>query len=230
MIGRSGTGRPSSGVHHWAVLARCRALIALSAAMSLGACSSPTVPPTSAPPSPTPVATPAATASETSVAGRPSPGPGQPTIADPYWLLESGTGTGTFTDASGAVIRTDTTTSWEVIDGGDLEGTILINGELVGSLQATVTERSDGVEADPLEEQFGPLDPDAWTPAQAKTRSVATHGGTSVWIRRFDLDGEASSAAAYWWSAERDRWFALQAFDAARLEPMLVALLGARSP
>ncbi len=177
---------------------------------------------------------------EPSAGNRLSLPPDAPAIADPYWLLAGGADTLTVGDADGRVIQTTNGVTYHVIEGGGMEGTILVNGidrALLGENTTTGTEPIAGINV--IETQYGvqiddvlpdpslpltspsPDDPDIWT------RTTEVRGGITVYLRTAD-GPQGASAEAYWWgNADGGQWFVLgmqsgqDGFD-----EILTALLG----
>jgi hypothetical protein len=192
------------------------AIVATACAPSTG---SPPASPPPITPAPSPVAqvpSRAPSPSASAVAGRPSPEPDAPPIADPYWLSGGAAETGTYKDADGNVIRQDTGKSYQIYDGGHVEGDILINGEWVGTVGWTITEGSDGTggDADPMLQQIKHFKGDT---------ERTDVDGTEVYFLRMS---DPAYAAAYWWSRGHDRWFSLIAFEDDDLVPITTALIG----
>jgi hypothetical protein len=167
---------------------------------------------------------------------RPSLPPGAPPIADPYWLLATGTSTGEWKDADGTITRTDTSTDYTVIEGGSLEGTVLLDGVELAFLSYTVSAFPSGV--DPGHDEaallelagYGDLDgvptptPDgrvaSWERRQFGTVLVVLHAVTD------ESEGVAFTQA-FWWASDQEGWYQLQdPNEGIDLAPILQALLG----
>lgn len=170
---------------------------------------------------------------------RPSLPAGAPAIADPYWLLATGTDDWTETDADGHVQATKGM-SYEVLEGGALDGTILVNAADRAILSVYTTTGKEPVPGiNPIETQYGaqidsvlpdpslpfathnPDNPDIWT------RSTETRGGRAVYVRTAGAPPGAS-ADAYWWGDQAaGQWFALSMQTGeSGFEDILTALLG----
>ncbi len=197
-----------------------------------------TAPPTTSLSTPVPTAAPAS--AEPSIATRPSLPPDAPTIADPYWLLVSGTDTFSISDAGGQVVQTTNGVNYHVFEGGGMEGTILVNGLDRAFLTVNITTGADPIPGiNPIETQYGaqiddvlpdpsvpsssptPDNPDIWT------RTTHTRGGNKVYVRT--ADGPLGAGAeAYWWGDEAGgQWFVLaMQFGEEGFEDILTALLG----
>jgi len=212
-----------------------RLAVALPLVLAVGACAAPAgpTPATSGPAASAAVAesspTPAA-----SVAVRPSPFPGAPSIAEPYWLLHKSHTKGQWTtEATGEVIRVDEGESYEVVNGGSLEGTVLVNGTVVASLNVTTTTGEAATGLTPIEEQYGALitsvRPGGWSRGdQNWTRRTGTWGTTQVWIRepKASVADFGISAHALYWIDEGSTWANLQVNDDGDVDAALAALLG----
>jgi hypothetical protein len=221
-------------------------VVILSLAGLAGACAGPAPPPVVTPPapptastgptrsfSPTPTANPTPTASPS--AARPSLPPGAPAIADPYWLLATGTSSGTWNDADGNVTRTDTSTDYTVIRGGGLEGTILVNGDPVALLSLTETELANG--AAPGTDEAALLGLAGYdVPGQPRptrdsgtiTWDHLTFGSTRVVLRTVeDKATTFRSTMALWWAPDHEGWYQLSDPNAGiDLAPLVEAMLG----
>ena len=169
---------------------------------------------------------------------RPSPLPGAPAIAEPYWLLANGTGVNTVTAADGTVLVTERSDNYKVIDGGSLEDGILINGDWIGLLERTLTEGTQIAGLNPIEQQYGAqLDAETPNPAVLPPRSPNPY-----WVRSTDLrrgltvyirvpsgvagDPSAQSSEAFWWDADGEHWYRLSVDGGADFDAVLTALLG----
>lgn len=220
------------------LLAACGGTTVVPATSTSAATASPAAPEAS------PILTAAPTESvatvEPSTGVRPSLPPGAPTIADPYWLLASGTDSMTGTDAAGHVVQTTKGMSYEVVEGGAMEGTILVNGidRAVFSVRTTTgKEPIPGI--NPIETQYGaqiddvlpdpsrpfasraPDNPDIWT------RSTQTRGGRTVYVRTADATPGASADAYWWGDQDAGQWFVLSMQPSEDgFEDILTALLG----
>ncbi len=171
---------------------------------------------------------------------RPSLPPDAPVISDPYWLVDRGTSTSTWSDKDGAVLKTMTGRTFGVIRGGGIEDGILVNGTEVALLSVHSVTGDDpipGINA--IEEQYGAqiddatpdpslsltsptLDnPDIWA------RTTQARGGTTVYVRTGDVDG-IPVADAYWWGAspEEFRSLTLQLDSSEDFDALLTAVLG----
>jgi hypothetical protein len=172
--------------------------------------SDPTAAPTthgSVTPAPTPMPTPSPDL------GRPDPGPDAPAIADPYWLGVGSPGSSTVTDASGTITHQHHTMTYQVIEGGRVEGDTILDGRIVGSVGWTVIDIDDGRGDDPMLEQVGGFDGD---PEQV------TIDGTDVYFLR---SPDAAYFAAYWWEPGQARYFTVVVSEATDLELVTEALI-----
>lgn len=192
---------------------------------------SPSAAPTPAAPT---AAAPTASAAPTVVVPvRPSPYPGAPVIADPYWLSYAGHDTSTWKDAKGSVTRTDEGEAFQVIDGGSVEGTILVNGTFAGNLEITTTTGNSGGRLSPIEEQYFTLidskRPKGYRgPNKDWTYRTGTWGSTTVYVRDIvsSRRGPGIEAVALWWVKGRSTWAMLQVDGDTRIDDVLAALLG----
>ncbi|MBA2720855.1 MAG: hypothetical protein H0U52_16680 [Chloroflexi bacterium] len=223
-----------------------RRLALLPTLLILVACGATPGPSASESPSQRPAASPTELPSAATPASTPTPsvGPhrpvhaGAPSIDEPYWLLFNGTSTSTVTGADGTVLESSQGDTYQVVSGGSLEGTILINGEMVGSLQVALTEGQATPGLDPIEQQYGaqiddvlpgPEVPDR-VPNPAWIRSEQRRAGLEVFIRAPATPSPEVilPSAAFWWDAAHERWYQLTVTSEADFEPALTALLGAK--
>lgn len=218
---------------------RLCSLIAVAAVIAT-ACGGPI--PTSRPTAPPPIATATPTTKPSAKPStKPSALPGTrpslphdaPMIAPPYWLLPNGTDR---LDEVGG--RQTLGQVYLVVQGGAMQGTVLVDGDLVALLTIYTTtgpEPIPGLNA--IEQQYGaqidsatpnpslPLpshdasNPDVWT------RHTETWRAVTVWIRT--TGPPSAMAQAFWWTREPSLWVSLtMQFDNADVEPVLTALLG----
>ncbi len=194
-------------------------------------------PPASARPSERPTAAP-------SVASDPAPSPtpnrpahvGAPAIDGPYWLLYQGTSTATFTSQDGSVIETDRSESYQVIEGGSLEGTVLIDGEWTGTLEVTVTEGEATPGLDPIEQQYGAQIDDRLpadgilnrSPNPYWIRTEQQREGLDLFVRvpAHPTDDGSFINEAFWWDTAHEKWYRVSVATDAGLDSVLAALLG----
>ena len=197
---------------------------------------------------PAPTSTPSRVQAETptpslpAATALPSPTPngpahaGAPAIDDPFWLLYNGTSNSKVTDKDGIVLESNTGESYQVIDGGSLDGTILVNGTWIGSLEVTVTEGQAIPGLDPIEQQYGAqIDDDLPSPGVLHrspnpywTRAAQKRGGFTVFTRvptQFDAEVDLASAA-FWWDAPHEKWYQLSVTTDGDFESILTAVLG----
>jgi len=177
---------------------------------------------------------------EPSTGIRPSLPPDAPTIADQYWLLAGGVDSSTNTDPGGQVAQTTKGVTYHVLEGGAMEGTILLNGidrAILSVYTTTGKEPIPGI--NPIETQYGAQiddvlpdpslpfssptsgNPDVWT------RSTQTRGGITVDVRTADIPLGAS-AEAYWWGDEDGGQWSVLTMQPGEdgFEDILTALLG----
>ena len=214
--------------------------IALAALIVIAAACAAPNPATPAPSSGVTVSTAVPTAPPSATPGpiRPSPQPGAPAIAAPYWLLANGTGVNTVTAADGTVLVTERSDNYQVIDGGSLEDGILINGEWIGRLSRTVTDGTQIAGLNPIEQQYG-MQLDAETPDPAIlppkspnpywVRSTDRRRGLTVYVRVPSAvveDPSLQASEAFWWDADGEHWYQLSVDGGADFDAVLTALLG----
>ncbi len=208
----------------------------------LAACTTtPVTPPVTPAASPSPVdqsaspATMAPTPAPSAVPNRPAH-VGAPAIDDPYWLLYSGTSTSTVTNKDGEVIEADRGDDYQVAEGGSLEGTILIDGDWIGSLAVTLTEGQAIPGLDPIEQQFGAQIDDV-----LPSDEVLDHSPNPYWIRttqqrhglevfvRVPADPSADvglASEAFWWDSAHEKWYQLSVTTDGDFASVLTAILG----
>jgi hypothetical protein len=218
-------------------------LIVFLPLLVLGACATTPVVPSSAV---TPSASPSRAVPSTVPAVAPTPSAsapnrpahaGSPAIAEPYWLLFNGTSTATFTGADGNVTQTDRGESYQVLMGGSLEGTILMNGEVVGMLEVTITEGESTPGLDPIEQQYGAQIDDVLptagvlhpSPNPFWTRTTQQRGGFRVYVRvpahpTADLE---VATDGFWWDGSHEKWYQLSVTK--DFASVLTAVLGPES-
>lgn len=159
---------------------------------------------------------------------------GAPAIEEPYWLLYNGPSTSSVTDKDGVVIQTDRGESFQVVDGGSLEGTILIDGVWIGSLDVTVTEGEAIAGLDPIEQQYGAqiddIHPTDGVPARSPNpfwvRTTERRAGVDVFVRVPASPSDGDSSQAFWWDAAHEKWYELSVTTDGDFESVLAAVLG----